>query len=215
MRAMLLRTSAPIESAPLEAADLPVPEPGEGEILVRVSVCGACRTDLHEIEGDLRPERRPVVPGHQVVGRVERTGPGCARFGPGDRVGIAWLRHTCGRCRYCRSDRENLCPASRYTGHHADGGFAELAVVREDYAYRIPDAFSDEAAAPLLCAGIIGYRALRRTELPEGGRLALYGFGSSAHIVLQLALHRGHEVYVMSRTESSRVLARSMGATWR
>lgn len=214
MRAMLLRESGPIETAPLEAAELADPEPGERELLVRVSVCGACRTDLHEVEGDLRPERRPVVPGHQVVGQVERTGPGCERFAPGDRVGIAWLRRTCGRCRFCRSGRENLCPRSRYTGHHADGGFAELAVVHEDFAYAVPDAFSDEDAAPLLCAGIIGYRALRRTELPECGRLALYGFGSSAHIVLQLALHRGHEVYVMSRTASSRELAGRMGASW-
>ena len=214
MKAMVLSRSAPIESRPLERTRIPEPEPGPGELLVRVSVCGACRTDLHVVEGDLDPVRRPLVPGHQVVGRVEARGSECGRVEVGERVGIAWLRHTCGVCEHCRSGRENLCPDSRYTGHHADGGYAELAVVPEAFAYRIPEPFTDEDAAPLLCAGIIGYRALERARVPDGGRVALYGFGSSAHIVLQLALHRGHDVFVMSRTRSSRDLARRMGATW-
>lgn len=214
MEAMVLSRIAPIEERPLEPRDLPDPKPGEGELLVRVKACAICRTDLHVIEGDLPPRRVPVVPGHQAVGVVEEPGPGCRRFGPGDRVGIAWLRGTCGTCKYCRRGRENLCEASRYTGYHEDGGYAERAVVREDFAYRIPDVFGDLEATPLLCAGIIGYRALRRARVPDGGRLALYGFGSSAHIVMQIALHRGYEVYVATRGESHRELARRMGAAW-
>lgn len=214
MRAMLVPRIAPIEERPLELTELPDPEPGPGEIVVRVRACAICRTDLHVIEGDLPRARLPVIPGHQVVGTVEALGPGCRRFREGDRVGIAWLRETCGTCKWCRSGRENLCPDSRYTGWHEHGGYAERARVREDFAYSIPDAFGDEQAAPLLCAGIIGYRALRRAQLPEGGRLALFGFGSSAHVVLQLALHRGHEVFVCTRGESHRALARRMGATW-
>lgn len=214
MEAMVLSRIAPIEERPLEPRELPDPEPGEGELLVRVRACAICRTDLHVIEGDLPAHRLPLVPGHQAVGVVEGAGPGCGRFQPGDRVGIAWLRSTCGSCKHCRSGRENLCGASRYTGYHEDGGYAERAVVREEFAYRIPDVFADLEATPLLCAGIIGYRALRRARVPEGGRLALYGFGSSAHIVMQIALHRGYEVYVATRGESHRELARRMGAAW-
>ena len=214
MRAMTLRRTAPIEEMPLEEVELPDPEPGPGEIRVRVHVCAICRTDLHVIEGDLPERRLPIIPGHQVVGTVDRAGPGAERFAPGDRVGIAWLRETCGHCDYCRSGRENLCDGSRYTGYHEDGGYAELAVVREDFAYPIPDAFSDLEAAPLLCAGIIGYRALRRARVPDGGRLALYGFGSSAHVVIQIARHRGYEVYVATRGESHRAMAERMGASW-
>jgi propanol-preferring alcohol dehydrogenase len=214
MKAMLLRRNASILESPLAMADLPDPAPAEREISVRVQACAICRTDLHVIEGDLPPRRMPVVPGHQVVGVVERLGPGCTRFRPGDRVGIAWLRHTCGTCAPCRSGAENLCEASRYTGYHEDGGYAEVAVVHEEYAYRIPEPFSDAEAAPLLCAGIIGYRALRRSEVPRGGRLGLYGFGSSAHVVLQIARHRGCEVFVATRGEGHRALARRMGAAW-
>lgn len=214
MKAMVLEEIGPIHGRPLEERELPDPEPARGEIRVRVRVCGVCRTDLHVIEGDLPSPALPLVPGHQVVGVVDRLGPGCERFEPGQRVGIAWLRSTCGVCRYCRSDRENLCPESRYTGYHADGGYAELAVVREDFAYAVPDTFADLDAAPLLCAGIIGYRALRRAEVPEGGRLGLYGFGSSAHIVLQIARRRGCDVYVATRGESHREMARRMGASW-
>ena len=211
---MQLKAAAPVAERPLNEVDLPVPEPGEGEVLVRVTVCGLCRTDLHVIEGELPDPTLPLTPGHQVVGRVESCGPGCERIRPGDRVGIAWLRHTCGGCEYCRSGRENLCPGSRYTGYHADGGYAEFAVVHEDFAYAIPDCFEDAEAAPLLCAGIIGYRALRRAAVPTGGRLALYGFGSSAHVVIQLALHRGNEVHVATRGESHRALATELGAAW-
>jgi propanol-preferring alcohol dehydrogenase len=211
---MRLPATAPIAERPLESVDLPVPEPGAGEILVRVSVCGVCRTDLHVIEGELADPALPLIPGHQVVGRVERCGPGCERFAPGDRVGIAWLRGTCGVCDHCRSGRENLCTRSVYTGYQADGGYAEFAVVPEAFAYAIPERFDDAEAAPLLCAGIIGYRALRRASVPAGGRLALYGFGSSAHVVIQLARHRGHEVYVATRGEGHRALAAELGAVW-
>jgi alcohol dehydrogenase, propanol-preferring len=211
---MLLRRQAPIATRPLEAAEVPDPVPGPDELLVGVTVCAICRTDLHVVEGDLPPRRLPLVPGHQVVGRVERAGPGCHRFRPGDRVGIAWLRHTCGRCEFCRDGAENLCEASSYTGYHADGGYAERAVVPEAFAYAIPAAFSDLDAAPLLCAGIIGYRALRRSRVPAGGRLGLFGFGSSAHVVLQLARHRGAAVYVATRGAGHRALARRLGAVW-
>ncbi|HKQ63036.1 MAG TPA: alcohol dehydrogenase catalytic domain-containing protein, partial [Candidatus Polarisedimenticolaceae bacterium] len=196
---MLLRGQAPIAERPLVPVELSDPEPGEREVRVRVEACAACRTDLHVIEGDLAPERLPLVPGHQVVGRVEKLGAGARRFALGARVGIAWLRHTCGRCEFCTNGQENLCPASRYTGWHADGGYAELAVVHEDYAYAIPDVFTPERAAPLLCAGIIGYRALARAAAPPRGKLGLFGFGSSAHLVLQLARHRGIEVHVATR----------------
>jgi propanol-preferring alcohol dehydrogenase len=215
MRAMVLRSIAPIENRPLELVERTVPEPGPGELLVRVHTCGVCRTDLHVIEGDLPKATLPIVPGHQVVGVVERRGEECR--GPlevGDRVGIAWLRHSCGECRWCRAGQENLCPRSRYTGYHEDGGYADFALVPEDFAYAIPDAFEDVDAAPLLCAGIIGYRALGRSGVPDGGRLLLYGFGSSAHVVMQIARHRGCDVQVVTRGESHRELARRMGATW-
>jgi propanol-preferring alcohol dehydrogenase len=203
-----------VAARPLALADVPDPEPGPGEVGVRVLACAVCRTDLHVVEGDLPPRRLPLIPGHQAVGVVDRLGPGCRRFREGDRVGIAWLRETCARCAFCRSGRENLCPASRYTGWDADGGYAERAVVPEAFAYAIPDAFGDAEAAPLLCAGIIGYRALQRAEVPPGGRLALYGFGSSAHVVLQLARHRGSEVVVATRGAAHRALARDLGAAW-
>ena len=212
MRAMMLQVQAPVEDRPLEAVDVPEPDPGEGEVRVRVAACGVCRTDLHVVEGDLEEPRLPVVPGHQVVGTVEATGAGCSRLEVGERVGVAWLRGTCGVCEHCRSGRENLCEASRYTGYHEDGGFAERAVVREDWAYRIPDAFGDAEATPLLCAGLIGYRSLRRAAVPDGGSLGIFGFGSSAHIVIQIARHRGCDVHVATRSEGHRVLARELGA---
>jgi len=211
---MILPRTAPIGERPLELVELPDPRPAAGEILVRVRACAICRTDLHVIEGDLPEHKMPIVPGHQVVGVVESAGSDCRRFAAGDRVGIAWLRWTCGECRYCRSGQENLCAGSSYTGYHEHGGYADYAVVREDFAYPIPEAFSDVEATPLLCAGIIGYRALSRAMVPEHGKLALYGFGSSAHVVMQIALHRGYEVFVATRGESHRELARRMGAVW-
>jgi propanol-preferring alcohol dehydrogenase len=214
MKAMILERHAPIDEAPLKEAELPDPEPGPGEVRVRVGICAVCRTDLHVIEGDLPSMTLPIVPGHQVVGTVDRIGEGCTRFRPGDRVGIAWLRHTCGTCGSCTSGSENLCKGSLYTGYHEHGGYAEMTVVEEAYAYPVPEAFSDAEAAPLLCAGIIGYRALARSEVPAGGSLGLYGFGSSAHVVLQIAKHRGCRVFVATRGESHRELASRMGADW-
>ena len=214
MKVMQLEQYAAIGTSPLVARKLPMPVPGPGEIRVRVRCCGICRTDLHVIEGELAPSRLPIVPGHQIVGIVDALGAGATRFETGTRVGIAWLRSTCGFCEYCRSGRENLCEAARFTGYHEHGGFAEYALVNESFAYRIPEAFSDTAAAPLLCAGIIGYRALRRANLSPKGMLLLYGFGSSAHIVIQLALSRGSQVMVITRGDKHRELAQSMGAVW-
>ena len=193
-------------------AERPVPAPGLGEVLVEVEACGVCRTDLHVTEGDL-PERRPhVIPGHEVVGRVVELGDGSRRFKQGERVGIAWLRSTCGACRWFRSGRENLCPDARFTGWDADGGYAGFATVPEAFAYRIPDGLPSEQAAPLLCAGIIGYRALRRAQLPPGGRLGIYGFGASAHLTAQIATAQGAEVHVLTRGEDARRLALELGA---
>ena len=180
-------------------------------MLVAVEACGVCRTDLHLAEGDLPPRRPQTVPGHEAVGRVVGCGPGADRFSVGERVGVAWLRSTCGRCRWCRSGRENLCRSSRYTGWDADGGYASFAVVDEAFAYRLPETWEAERAAPLLCAGIIGYRALERAELPAGGRLGIYGFGASAHLAAQVALHRGATVHVLTRSEQAQRLALELG----
>ncbi|HKZ06239.1 MAG TPA: zinc-dependent alcohol dehydrogenase family protein [Methylomirabilota bacterium] len=214
MRAMRLEAQAPIASAPLRPVEMPAPEPGPGEIRVRVRACALCRTDLHVIEGDLSPRRLPLVPGHQAVGVVEALGANAARFRRGDRVGVAWLRSSCGVCRFCAADRENLCPASTYTGWTHDGGFAEACCVPEAFAYAVPAVWDDAEAAPLLCAGIIGYRALRRSQVARGGTLALYGFGSSAHVTLQIARHWGCEVLVSTRDPAHRALARDLGALW-
>jgi alcohol dehydrogenase, propanol-preferring len=213
MKAMLLRAPAAIESAPLALSDVPVPSPGVGEVRIKVRCCGVCRTDLHVVEGELPPKKSPVIPGHQIVGVVDAVGPQ-ARLRIGQRIGAAWLRWTCGRCRFCTSGRENLCEEAKFTGYYADGGYAQYAVVPEAFAYEIPEVFGDVEAAPLLCAGIIGYRALKRSRVPPGGRLALYGFGSSAHVLIQIAKHRGCEVYVVTRDERHRELARQMGAVW-
>jgi len=182
-------------------------------VLIKVSVCGVCRTDLHLAEGDLAPHRPGAVPGHEVVGRVERLGPGCRRLQVGQRVGAAWLAASCGRCRFCLAQRENLCLAPLFTGWDVDGGFAEHLVAREDFVYLLPASFDDVAVAPLLCAGIIGYRALRRAELPPGGRLGLYGFGGSAHLTAQVALAQGATVHVLTRSAADQALARELGAT--
>ncbi len=214
MKAAVLDRQAPVGSSPLALRDVPDPEPGPGEVRVRVRACALCRTDLHVIEGDLKPHRLPLIPGHQTVGIVDRLGRDATRFREGDRVGIAWLRHTCGRCRYCASGRENLCESSRFTGYDEDGGYAEYALVPEAYAYAIPPVFQDVEAAPLLCAGIIGYRALQRSEVCRGERLGIWGFGSSAHVTIQLAIARGCTVFVATRGERHRALAREMGAAW-
>jgi alcohol dehydrogenase, propanol-preferring len=208
MRALVLTVPSPVETAPLRLEERPTSSPGAGEVLVRVSACGVCRTDLHIVEGELSPMRPSIVPGHQVVGRVERAGPNAHRFRPGDRVGIAWLRATCGACESCRAGRENLCERAEFTGYHADGGFADYAIVDERFAYAIPPVFGDAEAAPLLCAGIIGYRALKLAEVRPGGRLGVYGFGASAHVTVQVARARGIEVFVCTREESHRELAR-------
>jgi alcohol dehydrogenase, propanol-preferring len=201
----------PMASRPLRRRDLPVPSPEAGELLVRVNACAVCRTDLHVAEGDLPVHRPSVVPGHEVVGTVVNANSG-AGFAAGDRVGIAWLRHTCGRCRYCTRGAENLCPRSRYTGWDDDGGYAEYAVVPAGFAYRLPDGYSDAELAPLLCAGIIGFRALRRAALPAGGRLGVYGFGASAHLATQVALAQGARVHVLTRSAAARSLALELGA---
>lgn len=214
MQAAVLEAIAPIATSPLRVRQWPQPAPRAGEVRLRVRCCAVCRTDLHVIEGELPPPALPLIPGHQIVGVVDVVGPDCRRLRVGQRVGVAWLRHTCGTCAQCRAARENLCEAARFTGYHADGGYAEYAVVPEEYAYEIPPAFDDVSAAPLLCAGIIGYRALRRADVPPGGSLLLIGFGSSAHVVCQIARHRGCRVYVATRGEHHRDLARRMGADW-
>jgi len=211
MPAWIVDRPGPVDTGPLVAVERPVPVPGPAEVLVRVLACGVCRTDLHLAEGELAPRRHGVVPGHEVVGVVEAAGPGADRFARGDRVGIAWLRHTCGTCRFCRRGDENLCVAPRFTGWDDDGGYAAYATVPEAFAYRVPDRFSPEEAAPLLCAGIIGYRALERTALPAGGRLGIYGFGASAHITAQVALHRGATVHVLTRSVEAQHLALELG----
>lgn len=204
----------PIATHPLVKGEREVPQPGDHELLINVSVCGICRTDLHLAEGDLQPRHPAVVPGHEAVGIVADIGPGVSRFLPGDKVGVAWLGGTCGTCRYCRRGDENLCTEPVFTGWDKDGGYAQQLTVHQDFAYAIPEAFTDEEAAPLLCSGIIGYRALKRASLPPGGRLGIYGFGSSAHLTAQMAMHLGSEVFVMTRSGEARALARGLGAAF-
>ncbi|GGM07554.1 alcohol dehydrogenase [Streptomyces fumigatiscleroticus] len=212
MRAWSVVRPGPVEEDGLRLVKKPVPVPGEDELLVRVRACGVCRTDLHVAEGDL-PVRRPgVTPGHEVVGVVTAAGSAVRGFAAGDRVGVAWLRRTDGTCAHCRRGAENLCPASRYTGWDADGGYAEYTTVPAAFAHRLPEGLDDVAAAPLLCAGIIGHRALRRSALPPGGRLGLYGFGGSAHLCAQVALAEGATVHVMTRGAAARRLALELGA---
>jgi propanol-preferring alcohol dehydrogenase len=214
MRAMVLEKQAPAEENPLRLRELAIPVPGAGEMRVRVRACGLCRTDLHTVEGELPLPRSPLVPGHQIVGIVEAVGAGVRRFREGDRVGIPWLYSTCGECAYCRKGLENLCERARFTGYHVDGGYAEATVVSESFAYLLPESFSDLEVAPLLCAGIVGYRSFRLSNVRPGERLGLYGFGASAHIILQVARHLGCEVCVFTRTEGHRQLARELGAAW-
>lgn len=211
---MILRAPRPAEENPLEPADLRLPEPGPGEVRLRVLACGVCHTDLHLAEGEIALPRLPVVPGHQVVGVVEAVGPDVAPGAAGTRVGVPWLYWACGRCEYCRRGQENLCPEARFTGQHADGGFGEAMIAPADFVYPIPDGFPDEQAAPLLCAGVIGYRSLRLSEIEPGGRLGLYGFGASAHVTIQVARHWGCQVYVFTRGEEHQRHALGLGAAW-
>ena len=214
VRAMVLRSVGPAEEEPLREEDVPTPEPGAGEVLVEVRACGVCRTDLHIVEGELPPRKLPLIPGHQVVGVVREVGSGVTKVSVGDRVGVTWLYWTCGECRFCRRGLENLCERALFTGYDADGGYAEYMVAREGFAFRLPEGPGDIELAPLLCAGVIGFRALRMCELEEGGRLGLFGFGSSAHIVIQIARHLGYETYVFTRSEEHQRLAWELGAAW-
>jgi len=214
MKAMLLKKSAPIEKKPLELVEILIPEPEPDEILIRISVCGVCHTDLHTVEGELPDVTLPIIPGHQVIGRVAAQGKKTRRFKEGDRVGVAWLYSTDETCAYCSQGNENLCEAARFTGYSADGGYAEYMVIQDKFAYAIPEIFSDEEASPLLCAGIIGYRALRLSGIKPGQRLGLYGFGASAHVAIQVAVHWGCKVYVFSRSEKHRAHAERLGAVW-
>ena len=211
---MLLRAPGPVERDPLEAVDLPAPVPGPGEVRLTISACGLCHTDLHEVEGELPLPKRPVIPGHQIVGFVDARGDGARRFAMGERVGIAWLYSTCGACAACRRGAENLCDGARFTGYHVDGGYATHAVVSEAFAYRLPSGPTDAEAAPLLCAGIIGYRALRLADVKPGERLGLFGFGASAHIAIQVARFWGCEGWVFTRSAEHRALAKTLGASW-
>ena len=214
MKACLLRSPAAIETNPLAFADVKTPEPGKGEVLVRVRVCGVCRTDLHVIEGELPPRKSPVIPGHQVVGVVEKQGENARRFAIGARIGVAWLHRTDGVCEYCRSGAENLCDNPEFTGYTVDGGYAEYIVAPEDFVYAIPEGFPDEQAAPLLCAGIIGFRSLRMSGIKPGGRLGFYGFGAAAHVAIQVARHWNVEVSASTRDARHQKLALDLGAAW-
>jgi alcohol dehydrogenase, propanol-preferring len=214
MQAVILDQDAAVTTSPLQLREMPIPKPGPGQVRVKVHVCGICRTDLHVVEGELPASMRPIIPGHQTVGIIDKVGEGVNILKKGDRVGIAWLQHTCGDCEFCQSGRENLCELATFSGYHVHGGFAEYALVPEKFAYPIPSIFSDEEAAPLLCAGIIGYRALRRSHIQPGQRLGLYGFGASAHITIQIARHWGCSVYVISHREEHRQLGLQLGATW-
>lgn len=214
MKALRLNRPGPVESNPLRIVDLDIPRITETQILLRVRACGVCHTDLHIVEGELPAQKSPLTPGHQIVGIVEAIGSNVHIHEPGDRVGVPWLQTVCGKCRFCVSGRENLCENARFTGYHLDGGYAEYAIVDESSAYPIPPAFSDSEAAPLLCAGVIGFRAVRLSEIRPGGRIGLYGFGASAHIAIQILRSWGCEVYVFSRSSHHRELAEKLGAAW-
>ena len=214
MKAMVLDKAGAVSSHPLHLRDQPLPTPQPYQVLVRIHVCGVCRTDLHVVEGELPDPALPLIPGHQAVGTVVQVGPVVSAIKEGDRVGIAWLQGTCGQCEFCTSERENLCLNAKFTGYQVNGGYAEYAVVPARFAYPIPSIFSDDEAAPLLCAGIIGYRALRLSNIKPGQRLGLYGFGASAHIAIQIARHWGCQVYVSSLKQEHQELARQLGAAW-
>lgn len=214
MKAMVLEQQAHLENYPLKLKEVRMPEPEDKEIRLKISVCGVCRTDLHIVEGELPGHKMPVIPGHQIVGRVDKTGPKAERYKPNQRLGIPWLYKTCGKCKYCRAGKENLCENAMFTGYDVDGGFAEYVIVEEDFAYPLPENYTDNEVAPLLCAGVIGYQAFKATGLKNSGKLGLFGFGSSAHILLQVCNHLGIQTYVVSRTETELKLAEKLGAKW-
>ena len=214
MKALLLKAPRPIEEKPLVVAEVEKPTLGPQEVRLKILTCGICHTDLHVVEGELPSKKLPIIPGHQIVGVVESVGRKVTRFRVGDKVGVAWLNSTCGKCEFCLKGKENLCEKARFTGYDVDGGYAEYTVVSQDFAYPIPKGFSDVEAAPLLCAGVIGFRALRLSEIERGGRLGLFGFGTSAHIVIQIAKYWSCQVYVFTRGEEHRKLARDLGAVW-
>jgi len=214
VKAYLLHSVAPVETNPLKTTEIPCPKPAAAELLVRVEVCGVCRTDLHVVEGELPPHKSPIIPGHQVVGTVAELGLGAGRFKVGERVGIVWLHRACQACEYCRARKENLCDKPEFTGYTVDGGYAEYAVAPEDFVYPIPESFPSLQAAPLLCAGIIGFRSLKLSGIERGGRLGFYGFGAAAHVAIQVARHWGVEVYAATRDERHQKLALELGAVW-
>jgi propanol-preferring alcohol dehydrogenase len=215
VKAVILKEQKPLEQHPLSLIpDHPDPEPGDHEIRLAISLCGACRTDLHIIEGDLPAHKLPVIVGHQVIGRIDTIGKNVSNWHINDRVGIPWLYRTCGKCKYCLRDQENICDNALFTGYDVDGGLAEYITIHEDFAYPVPELYQDHEAAPLFCAGVIGYQAFQATGLKNEGRLGLFGFGSSAHIMIQVAVHLGLEVYVVSRTEHELKLAQKLGARW-
>jgi propanol-preferring alcohol dehydrogenase len=217
MKACVLERPGTVESCPLELRELPIPQPGEREVLVRVHSCGICRTDLHVVEGELPPKKAQIIPGHQIVGAIERLGPNAAKYKVGARVGVPWLHRTDGTCSYCRNGRENLCDSPEFTGYTVDGGYAEFTVAPEDFVYPIPEGFPDLQAAPLLCAGIIGFRSLRLAGLASptpGFNLGIYGFGAAGHVCIQVAKYWGCEVFVSTREEKHRRLAMELGAVW-
>lgn len=214
MKAIVLEKQQYLEENPLRLKDVPTPEPKDDEIRININICGACRTDLHIVEGELPAHKMPVIIGHQIVGRVDKLGKSVNKWKLGDRVGVPWLYKTCGKCKYCKSGKENLCDNAMFTGYDANGGFAQYTVISQDFAYQLPENYSDLEVAPLLCAGVIGYQAFQATGLKNEGRLGLFGFGSSAHIVIQVAIHLGLEVYVVSRTQKELDLAKNLGAKW-
>lgn len=214
MRAMRLAAPAPLERRPLVSVDVAPPRPGRGELVLEVTACAVCRTDLQICEGDIEPRHLPLIPGHQIVGRVHEVGDGTSGWREGERAGVGWLASTCGECRHCRSGRENLCESARFTGWDRDGGYAGYVAVRADFALRLPDAFDDVEAAPLLCGGVIGYRALKASGIRPGERLGLFGFGASASLAIQIARSWGCRVFVCTRSSGDRERARAMGAEW-
>lgn len=214
MKALILKRPCSIDEKPLSIAEIDTPIPGPKEILLEIMTCGICHTDLHIVEGELKPKKLPIIPGHQIVGVVVTMGRRVTKFRKGDRVGVAWLNSTCGKCEFCRKEKENLCEKAKFTGYDVDGGYAEYVVVSEDFAYPIPRGFSEIEAAPLLCAGVIGFRALRLSGIEKGERLGLFGFGASAHIVIQIAKHWGCQVFVFTRSEEHRKLAEELGSDW-